>query len=197
MSAISDFLASLSTGVYRDPGAAEGVGPEALAPDHENRPTPAELADDSADVAESRRLTQGYVDPTEPARPVIYDEAERPYRGGPSKPLGAPVPVASTSYAFSAPDATSGIPVQIVPASGDRPRRVVIRVGASSDPVHLYTDQRQGPDVGTPAGGGFIVPAGESHETWTQGTVYAAAGNVWNVSVWVDHYPAPVRGRGA
>lgn len=156
-----------------------------------NEPSETELAEASIEVAESRRLTQGYVDPTEPTRPSIDDEAAPVFFvGSKSLELGAPVPVASTTYATTAPAATCGRPVQILPASGDRPRRVVIRCGA--EPVELFTDSREGVDASTPAAGGYALPAAATHETTTQGPIYAAAADAWSVSVWIDHYPAPV-----
>lgn len=169
---------------------AKARDPEAL--DIEaNEPTEAELLDASIEVAESRRLTQGYLDANEPTPPSIEDEANPILPpGSKSMRLGAPVPVGSTTFAVTGAAATCGRPVQIVPASGDRARRVLIRVGAEA--VELFTDAREGINATTPASGGYSLPATAVHETTTQGAIWCAAADAWSVSVWVDNYPAPV-----
>lgn len=165
--------------------------PEALAPVAEQAPDAADTLAASVDVAESRRLTQGYLDPTHPTPPSIEAEANPiTPAGSRSSNLGAPVPVGSTTFAVSGPAATCGRPVMIVPASGDRPRRVLIRCGSAA--VELFTDAREGVDATTPATGGYSLPATGVHETTTQGPIYAAGAAAWSVSVWVDNYPAPV-----
>lgn len=169
---------------------AKARDPEAL-DQGANAPSAADTAEASAAVAESRRFTQGYLDPTEPTPPSIEADATPVTRtGSPSKVIGAPVPVGSTTFSVSGAAATCGRPVQIVPAAGNRPRRVLIRVGSAA--VELFTDAREGIDAVTPAAGGYSMPATAVHETTTQGAIYAAGAAAWSVSVWVDNYPAPV-----
>lgn len=122
--------------------------------------------------------------------PSTVDEADpRVPPGAPAKPLGSPVPVASAAFTISAPAGEAGVSRVIVPASGDRPRRVVIRVG--SEPVTFSPDRRDSGDVTTGDTSGYTVPASTEFETFTQGPIYGAAAGAWSVSVWVDHYPAP------
>lgn len=184
----SPLLAQITEKIAERSAARAGAEALNLA---DNAPTDAEYAEDSAEVAESRRLTQGYVDPTEGTPPSIDEETAPVFTAGsPGKALGVPVPVGSTTFAVSGPTATSGRPVQIVPASGDRPRRVLVRCGAQA--VELFNDSREGVDATTPAAGGYSLPATAVHETTTQGAIFAAASAAWSVSVWIDNYPAPV-----
>jgi hypothetical protein len=156
-----------------------------------NEPSVADDTAASVAVAESRRLTQGYLDPTEPTPPSIEADATPVTRqGSKAAPIGPPVPVGSTTFAVSGPAATCGRPVMIVPAAGDRPRRVLIRVGTAA--VSIFTDAREGADATTPAVGGYELPATGVHETTTQGPIYASGAAAWSVSVWIDNYPAPV-----
>ena len=182
---IDQLLAAVGAGQARD-----------LAPSADNEPTDAELLGASVEQAEARDLDR-YVSPRfEATRPSI-DEALDVARIHAAKvrELGVPVPATSNTWATAGPSATCGRPVQIVPASGGRARRVTIRNGAAI--VQLFTDAREGVDATTPATGGYALPVAGIHETTTQGPIYAAGAAAWSVSVWVDHYGEPVAADGS
>lgn len=97
--------------------------------------------------------------------------------------LTPPVPTGSVAIQSALPD---GVPVQVLPPSGGRPRRAVLRnVNGSSASVSLSPDQRADST-------GYLLADGAELETNTQGAVWAyISGGTSTVVAWVDHYGAP------
>lgn len=176
------------------PAAAAAVdaagGAEALASEDHQRPTDADLASDSADVAAGRLLTRGYARPiTEPAAPYVDEQVPEWTPAGPRGiPTAPPIPSATAIYGRTGDAVAFAVPVRVVDGAGGRPRRVVIR--ATTD-VTLYSEAMTGADTTTPALGGFVLPQGAELVTYTQGTVWAAHSAAWSVSVLIDTYGEP------
>lgn len=174
---------------------------EALAPVEpsavtgENEPAPELLEAASADRAEDygnppEERTPGPI--TEPSQPWIDNGAQLRYpAGGQTRDLGAPVPGASTAQTARAITSAPGRPVQVVPPSPGRPRRVNIR-NTTAGTVLLYPENRAGSDS-TPNPEGFPLGMGQAVELTTQGAVWAASSTAgWTLGVWVDYDPLPV-----
>lgn len=129
----------------------------------------------------------------EGARPLVDDTISDPnLSAGKSRPYGVPIPIGSAAFTGVPAPGGTGLPVQVVPASGGRPRHVVIRnTSADAEPVKLYTELSGSGSTSTPPPGGYTLPAGETLLTTTQGAVWVAAADVWEVSIWIDTYPEP------
>lgn len=179
-----------------DPGAPA----KAAAITGQNAPTVDQLAADSA--ASAALFGGGDADDPPPPNTVPVYEPERPVvddievgivRGLRSYLLGVPVPAASASFTARPDPNGFGVPVQVVPASGGKPRRVTIRnVSGFSVAVQLYTERSGSNGTATPPDGGYRLPDGAELVTNTQGPIFAASGFDWTLTAWVDTYPEPV-----
>lgn len=183
------FLESIAAAIAQPDAATQGTAAIAQTG---NGPTLDELVEATDERA---AMADRAYDPVAPvfaaARPVLDDQMpDRMPPGTTSRTLRPPTPAASNAFAVTGLAGSPGLPVQVVPASGGRARRVVIRVG--TEPVWIAPDSRSSPDSGTTADhSGLALPAAAEHVTSTQGPVYVAADAAWSVSVWVDHYGDP------
>lgn len=186
MSAWSQFMEALGT-----PGAVSaGVGANGAALDpRESVPDPDDITEASADRAEHAGDGDDIEPVYESARALAAEVVAEVVRTAPARLLGVPVPVSTAVLEGTPHPDGAGFPVQVVPASGGRPRTVIIRnISGSSQAVKLYVERAGAAGAASPPPGGFTLPDGGELETTTQHPIYAAATAAWSLSIWIDHY---------
>lgn len=129
----------------------------------------------------------------EAARPSI-DETHRILHrehGAGTRNLDAPIPVAATTFQVSA-DADQV--VEVLPASGGRPRHTLLRHLSGADDVFVATDRNDVASSGMRIRSSVAAATLVELETWTQGPLYATSTAEFAICVLTEHYPAPTAG---